>query len=111
MLKLAVVAVIVTALCSLGCQRELTDEDAARVVDAMLSDERYVEALNSPERLKQSIDLMMEHPTMQTTPEEDCLGILLMSVTIDPVYGLPSDAQVDEYCEWYEQQLARLEWQ
>ena len=104
MLKLALVAV--TAVCLLGCQQEFSDEDAARFVDALLSDERYLTIMESPERLERSIDLMMQHPTMQTTPREDCIGMLLMTA---PTEGLLSDPMVDEYCEWYEWQLIRLE--
>ncbi len=126
----ALIAVLVLIISVAGCQNDFTDEDAAKLVDALLSNPRYqeylernftdkevarfVDALLSDQRyqeyLERSFDddeiakfvnAMLSHPLYQTTPEEDCATIILMGAAMSGNYSLPSESERDELCAWY----------
>lgn len=88
-------------------ERNFTDEEVARLVDALLSDPRYQEYIErsfDDEEVAKFVDAMLSHPLYQTTPEEDCNTIILMGAAMTGNYSLPSESERDELCAWYADQ-------
>ena len=86
-----------------GCQSEFTDEDADKIVEALMTNEQYQALLEDADgtRVKAMTNAMMEHPSMQTTQGEDCATVILMAAVISGDYTVPPDADSDRLCEWY----------
>lgn len=86
-------AIIVLMIAATGCQyqpKSMSDADVEQMADAIVDD---------------LADAMMEHPTMQTTPEEDCFAVVFMA-TVVADSGFPTEAEIDEYCDWYIKRLS-----
>ena len=113
--------VVLTSL--IACQNELSNEDIDRVadrvaeaplnhetvnrmVDAFMNHPRYVEYLEDADgaAAEAMTNAMLEHPSFQATPEEDCAAVILMASVISGEYTLPPDSEVDRLCAWYLQQ-------
>ena len=124
---ITITALLVLIVGIAGCQDDFSSEDAAKLVDALLSDPRYqrvpgtrlhyekfVDALLSDpryqeylersfddEEIAKFVDAMLSHPLYQTTPEEDCATIILMGAAMSGNYTLPSESERNELCAWY----------
>ena len=85
----------------------LSTDDAERFVDALMAHPRYVEYLEGDEMVKKFTNAMLEHPSFQTTPAEDCATLILMAAVIAGDYSLPADSEVDSLCAWYLDQTRR----
>ena len=87
---------------ALACQSSLSDVDLDRMVEAFVSNPEYRPAMEtSEEEIRTMMDVMMEHPSMQTTPREHCVTVILMSVVMSGDYTLPPDSEGDRLCDWY----------
>ena len=85
-------------------ERGFTEKEAEKFVDALLSDPRYQEYLErsfDDEEIAKFVDAMLSHPLYQTTPEEDCATIILMGAAMSGNYTLPSESERNELCAWY----------
>ena len=118
---------------SVACQSELSEQDAARMVEAFMTNERYqdflegeseqdaarmVEALMTNERYQDFLEgenddlivamtnAMMEHPSMQVTANQECATVILMAVVIAESYTVPPDSAKERLCDWYAEQMA-----
>ena len=78
---------------------ELRDASARRIVDAMLTHPKYLE--DEDARVLAYTNAMLEHPSYQTTLEEECVATILMASVISGDYTMPSDSEVEELCAWY----------
>ena len=87
-----------------GCQQELSTAEVERItksiLDAQAADPRFEE--RQEKAIRMMANTMMEHPSMQTTPKEDCataivIAVVMMEGTIEP----PDDSETTDLCEWY----------
>ena len=81
------------------------EESADRLVEALMSNQSYVDLLEDDKLVEEFANAMMAHPTMQTTPEEDCATLIVMAVVSEGSesgnYAPPSTGETDRICEWY----------
>ena len=84
----------------------LDDSSAKRLAEAFLEHPRYLAYLEDGESevVKAFTDAILEHPAYQTTPEEDCVNLILMAAVMAGDYSLPPDSEIDRMCEWYQRQ-------
>ena len=124
MKTLSLLVWLTLVLTLMGCQATLTDqqldriadraaeqpmtaEDAEVFVNALLANPTYREALEyTDEDWAKFTNALLNHPSYQTTPEEDCAASVLMAVVMSGDYlALPGDAEMEEICDWYADQL------
>ena len=114
-----------------GCDNRLTDEEIDRIVDATLSHASYQQELNDNEidrwvgalmahpsylefldddaLAEEMVDALMGNPAYQgllsTTPEEDCVALIVMAAALSGDFTPPAEGRVDELCAWYASQV------
>ncbi len=95
----------------IGCQNDLSDEEIDRMaegmVEALMTNPRYLAYLEDEdgEMVKAFANAMLEHPSYQTTQEEDCAMFILMATVQSGDYTMPPDSDSDRLCAWYIRQL------
>ena len=78
------------------------DEDTVNnMVDALMAHPKYLEYLEDDEWVEDFTNAIMAHPMYQTTPEEDCVTVILMAAVMSGDYTLPPESDVDRLCAWY----------
>ena len=97
-------------------EEQLTQERmkmfAREFVDALLSDPRYLQWVNEgqEELVTVMTNAMMEHPSMQLSPEDDCAtSILMASVMVGAQtgeYQLPPASESERLCGWYAENIS-----
>ena len=106
--KLTVVLMGLVAMSLIACVSRMTAEDADLVVESLMASQEYRDILEGDELVDAFTNAMMEHPSMQTTPKEDCVTAVVMAVVMagseSGEYTPPPDDAVDRLCEWYEEQ-------
>ena len=116
MIRLVLVLGLVLVLA--GCQSTLSDKDVDRIVgriaetpvhedtvdrmvEAFMSHPRYLEYLDDDAWVETFTTALLEHPSYQVTPEEECVATILMASVISGDYTMPSDSEVEGLCAWY----------
>ena len=97
------IPVIVALALTAGCQYELSEADAERMVAAMMTNATYLEFLEDADgKVATAVTkAMLEHPSFQTTPEEDCAGLIVMAAVMSENYSLPNHTDTERLCDWY----------